>query len=652
MNSGSMWGISSAIVVDDAFGPPTRGAIQADDKDKWIEHVSRTEDAQQHLFTAFRETGLENLEDLLVELTSNHKHITTLWDHYNNKTLDAVGLHILFETFSLLWTGKAEKPLLVCNALEQFVGPGKVQKFWRMEDAVNAMAEVDVAFIDFFLDDNEKDDGALQRIRNHKDHLAKAKLLFFMSSRASLETQHRVRQIVGTRAAFFEVMSKAQIDMAWVVAKLNFKRSSYLGNKSLENVVHVLVDAARQAAKEFDSQFEKVEIHDLRLLDLARLAAEGESVAAYLTWLASESIAAKIRRISGAKIKSTTIDPAEIGFSGQVKQGKVLFDLFSEVVFGPAHAAAEIIHFGEVLTPKPPRRRISRSAYIKDRTSFRSSSHAVAGAGIRRVGRSTWLAGGDSGVTTLPARVFAPNTFLLVLTPACDLVRCSPTKNVLCVVGTARDFSDVRNQAKEKLYGKHAEGLRHLLRVDEPRSPVLITWNKDQTLTLTVRELLSGNFKRVAQMNELYAQEVKEEVLRELGRVGTPIDPPPIFAMRATLRWRSANNRPWSEAKVGEGSFHSAILSYSEQPKESATVVLSEDFKKWVDTQITLGLNGQAIPQKLQNCLDSLKKSNQFILRGNFVAKENELVVRVASDENGANMNGVMLDVALSPEIL
>jgi len=220
------------------------------------------------------------------------------------------------------------------------------------------------------------------------------------------------------------------------------------------------------------------------------------------------------------------------------------------------------------------------------------------------------------------------------------------------VLGTARDFSDVRSQAKEKLYGKHPEGLRHLLRVDGPHSPVLITWHKDQTLMLPVRELRSGSFKRVAQMNELYAQEVKEEVLRELGRVGTQIDPPPMFALHATLRWKIGNNLHWNEASVEEDSFHSALLSYSEQPKESATVILSDEFKKWAETQIAQSLNGQAAPSKLKNCLDALLQSQQFVLRGDLAVKKNELMVRVASETNGANLNGVILDVALRPETL
>ena len=142
-----------------------------------------------------------------------------------------MGLEILFGSFALSWIGKAQKPLTVCEALATFVGADKVQKFWRMEDAIGAMADADVAFIDFFLDDNEQPDVALQRIRNYKLQLGKAKLLFFMSSRASLETQQQVREIVGKRTAFFGVVTKKELNSAWVVAKLSEKRASYLGNK-------------------------------------------------------------------------------------------------------------------------------------------------------------------------------------------------------------------------------------------------------------------------------------------------------------------------------------------------------------------------------------------------------------------------------------
>lgn len=107
---------------------------------------------------------------------------------------------------------------------------------------------------------------------------------------------------------------------------------------------------------------------------------------------------------------------------------------------------------------------------------------------------------------------------MLVLTPACDLVRCEMSTQVLCVLGVAQEKSDIKAQTLEKLYGKHETKVRHLLK-PEGRSPELITWQKGQTVMLPVWRL-QKEFQRVAQMNEFYAQEVKEEVLREIGRIG------------------------------------------------------------------------------------------------------------------------------------
>lgn len=656
-----MWGISTAVVVDDALGPPGEGSLHAEDKNAWIDFVSADTTAQAVLQATFVDTGLTDLDELLSELTSHPDHIAALWIHYTDETLATAGLDLLFKTFALDWTGKAEKPLAVCAALASFVGEQAVKKFWRMEDATAAVAQADVAFIDFFLNDNESVSDALQRIRNHKTDLGGAKLLFIMSSRAAIDTQQQVRQIVGSRTAFFEVMAKTDVETAWIIEKIRSKSSSYLGNKSLENVVRELVAATDDAAKEFEAQCDDLEIHDLRLFDLARLANEGESIAAYLTWLSSESIAAKIRRIGSTKIKNTAIDAGAIGFTGQIKQGKVLFDLFSEVVFGPGHPPGEPLHFGEVLVTKPHRRRqsripplnaertVARSGSLPKHTSpMRAALSAKSAFARRRLERESVQS--LRALATVNQQSHEPARYLLVLTPACDLARCSPSKMVLCVEGTSQDMSDVKVQAREKLYGKHSQGLRHLLTIDGLGSPVLITWNKNQSLMLSARDIMDGNFKRLAQMNELYAQEVKEEVLRELGRVGTQIDPPPAFALYATLKWKVGATA--HEAATGNDSFFSAVLSYSEQSDDkSPTVILSDEFKKWASSRVKESLNGQSTHAKLQNSLNVLTQSSQFILKGDLTFRKNELLVRVADDKNSKNQGGVILELVLSSDL-
>lgn len=657
------WNISSAVVVDDALGPPSQGALDPADKQDWIKFVFEDSQAEAALMSAYTHTGVADIEALLIELTSQQLLIVNLWDHYNNKTLAVAQLDILFRSFLLKRIGKAEKAQIVCDVLDSFITPHRVQTFWRLEDAVTAMAQADVVFVDFHLDDNEGVPAALKRITDNKEHLAKAKLLFFMSSRAAIETQQRVRDIVGMRTAFFEVMAKKDIEAEWVTSKLRAKLSSFEGNTSLQNIVHALVLATRGAADEFDGQCKNLEVHDLRLLDLARLATEGESVSAYLTWLASESIAAKIRKISAIDIKTVALDASAIGFTGQIKQGKVLFDLFSEVVFGPGNSDVEPLRFGEVLSPRPLRQSFAKGQRkIASLKTFRagsrsSSTHTTNHPSTLFKHRAMLRMESQDEKTHARASYryrqsseASGKRYLLVLTPACDLVRCSPSKTVLCVEGSAQDFGDEKMQSKEKLYGKHTQGLRHLLKDNGAASPALITWHKDRTFMFTVRELLCGDFKRVAQMNELYAHEVKEEVLRELGRVGTQIDPPPVFALHATIKWR--NGIVEHNADTGTESFYSAVLTYSEQRdakggvEKCPTVVLSDEFRKWVESEITTRANGTALPVKLANCVKSLMESNQFILKSDLCTKKNELQVRVVNDSNGKFPANVLLDVA------
>lgn len=221
---------------------------------------------------------------------------------------------------------------------------------------------------------------------------------------------------------------------------------------------------------------------------------------------------------------------------------------------------------------------------------------------------------------------------------------------VLCVLGVAQEKSDIKAQTLEKLYGKHETKVRHLLK-PEGRSPELITWQKGQTVMLPVWRL-QKEFQRVAQMNEFYAQEVKEEVLREIGRIGTQIDPPPSFALQATLRWKIQDNGNWQVERTGKGRFYAALITYSEQSrKQSSTVILSDEFKKWAITIISESLNAHPPHIKLSNGMKTLKDSRQFILKKGGVFTSSEFALKFVEDLTAGSSpeNSVWIDITLSP---
>jgi hypothetical protein len=588
------WQYQSAVVVDDALGPPPPGGVSSDDKNAWIDLVGADEPAQAKLLDSFKDLKCADFDSLLERLTSDVAQLQALWQAHEKATLTDVGLEVLFKTEALNRRAKAQKATLVCETLRALVGDANVKAFANMKDATPHLETTDVAFVDFFLQEGESPEAALERIKNAATVLKKPKLLFFMSSIASLETQGKVRDLIRTKSAFFEVMLKSDIDDEWVRGKLKAKADAFEGNMAVQALVDNLATNVSKATDEFLAQCELLELHDLRILDSLRLEAENESLSAYLTWLFSESLAAKTRRLSGALAKQIPIDAKAISFTGQIQQGRVLFNLFSEVVFGPAQEADAPIRFGELL------------ALSSD-----------------------------------------PNSYRLILTPACDLVRCEASKKVLCVVGAGRDFNDAKSHAGARLYSK----TQHLLVDLERRTSKLLSWNIDDVQTLPVSELSGEAFKRVAVMNELYAQEVKEEVLRQLGRVGTPIDPPPAAALRASVRWKVGDQLCGEDTPSDE--FLSSLLTYTEKlekPYKAAGVVLSDAFKGWLKQKVSNSHGTTAMVSKLVNSLNAVDQV-YFPLNASMSWNFNgDLWIRVASlstaQDEAAQMKG-LLEVTL-----
>lgn len=600
--------IIQAVVIDDALGAPARGTVAPEDKDTWADAVNGDVAVQTLLRNLIYDGGGPELDEMLGELTGQNAKLDALWGEYHNGNGAPARLDLLFATANLQRDTKLEKAQTVVDKLSSMLGAQNVYQFSSIAAASTALATADVAFVDFYLSNSEQEGTAIERITNSADVLRLPKLLFFMSSRASLEVQSSVREKVGVRSAFFDVMRKTDIEPEFLASKLEAKRASYAGNKALESLINDLVKSTEDALKEFVSECDELELHDLRLLDLARLDAEGESLGEYLTWLFSESVAAKARRLALPATGEKSIPKDAIGFTGQLGQGKVLSNQFSEIVFGPAVRQGKTVRFGEL---------------------------------VRRKGTEKYL---------------------LVLTPACDLQRCEPTKPVLCVEGAGETFIGSKAFAKEKLYGKQDDGrLCHLFTRSEDgkTASTMITWKQAQVIMPTVKELSTDDYERLALMNELFAQEVKEDVLRALGRVGTQIDPPPTMALHAKVRWKW-DGKQYKDNDAPKDEFISAVLSYSEQTDgvdrvKKPILILSDEFHLWLRARVEADpppgdppIGG--MPTKLRNSLNDVLTRKQLSLGANFTFKLNELTVRVHEVGEAAPQATGFLMIDLWPE--
>jgi hypothetical protein len=598
------WVYKTAVVIDDAFGPPTAGSVSSDDKDLWVEFVLKNGDASIELMKAFEHLKQHRVQDLLAMLTASTDHIQDLWDHHQKSQLPETGLKTLFATESLNRQATSEKAVLVREFLIKEIGQENVQTFYDLPSAQDALTQADVAFVDFFLDKNERPEEALARIRTHKDALRRPKLLFFMSSRANIDTQQRVRNEIHMRSAFFEVMDKKEITEGLVREKLVRKVTDFEANQALERVVMMLAKSIRDATEKLEEATETLEIHDLTLLNLARLEAEGESLPEYLTWLFSEFVAAQARRNSQTQ-DLVALNPKQVGFTGQLRQSRVLFELFSEIVFAPGRATNDQLRFGEVLHSQK-----------------------------------------------------SPNEYLLLLTPACDFARCEDDLEVLCVRGEAAPFDGPKGHASRRLYGKAGSVLCHLRVHPEPdpggSKYSLITWDTKSAFTRRISELKGNVYARVQVMNELFAQEVKEDALRSLGRVGTQINPPPAAPLNATARWKVGNDQNLHKVTTPDDAFLAALVLYSERPAigkddtvKGPLIVLSDAFRTWLKREMESSFNGGAVDPKLLRCISDLEQE-YFQAKPSFQFKQNDLSIQILQvNEQLENKLAALLEITL-----
>lgn len=207
-----------------------------------------------------------DVDDLIAELTGNTEHLADLWMSIQNGQLQEAHLNILFSTAQVQMSAKSNTARTVVQVMEKLCGPANVSSFCDYETASDALKSADVAFVDFYLNNNDNEADALDKISNESERLAGPKLLFFMSSVANLDTQRKVRAKIRRKSGFFDVMEKQSITAELLQAKLHLKAVSYRSNLSIKSIIEQAITAARESVDYFEHKCEELEAHDLRLL--------------------------------------------------------------------------------------------------------------------------------------------------------------------------------------------------------------------------------------------------------------------------------------------------------------------------------------------------------------------------------------------------
>lgn len=549
------------VVVDDEFLPANLSTIGAEAYTAMFQSIAEN-DAQLEQFKLALGSKEDNPAILMEKVLPGQ--LQRLWDAYDaGKEQELLGP--LLSDFAMRRRTNRSRVDSLVQILRAMYGV-EPRTFGTLEEAKPYLAGCVLAFIDFYLSDVNSPEEAHAKHRLAKDELsakfsydAKAwpKLVILVSSALP---NHRglatFRSVTGIKSAFFQTLDKNNIQNAFVESTLKRCMEQYLAATKLNAYLEVVQASVMEVAKELNDEVSKLELHDLTTLKSLRLDAESESVQAYVTWLLSEAMAAKLR--SSAPLQQPTL-PAESDFAvldGKLLPGSVLFELFSDIAIAPLPTTEGPPHiaFGDVL----------------------EKIQAAGGDGVRRL--------------------------VLAISPACDLVRCPIDYEVLCVHGTLLDSSPSLQELLSKAYqfGKGHLVLKHTEGGEQQFSR--IKWEAKKFSTIPASQLQTATaFKRMARLSEIFTQEVKELVLSHVARVGTPIDPSFSIAVQALVRIKInvGPGQPAIEYASNSDAFDfvSGVLAMgreastegdveSESKSLEKTVIFSRQFRLWLQGEL------------------------------------------------------------------
>ncbi|AWV06258.1 hypothetical protein [Marilutibacter maris] len=388
------------------------------------------------------------------------------------------------------------------------------------------------------------------------------KIVVLISSRMPNQSELVLfREATQLRAAFFNSLRKNQISQQRLEDEMKRWEASYVAAAELDRYLQHAGEAVNAAATEVRRNIDRLETHDLAMLDAFKLTAEQETLQSYVTWLIAESLASRLRRQETLQAPLLTNRISNAPLDGKMMPNSVLFEMFADVATSPA-ATESTISFGDVFS--------------------------VTGAGSES----------DT------------DHWVVAISPACDLVRCDASYDVLCIRGQAsKAASNLKSMMgfKNALFGKGS----HVMRYQGKRGALKyahVHWDHTQGLhSVKASDLIAGKtYRRIARLSDAFAQEIKELALSHASRVGIPVDP--AFAIAATANVRMRLKRPVRDGEIIEHEqclagedFTCAVASRAKvidgvRTKLETMLVLTPQFVSWLHEEFL-----EQVRQKLGN---------------------------------------------------
>ncbi len=481
-------GIRKAVVIDDVFDAVPR-PDELDDGD-WS--------------TFFDDLGADG-----------HNLLADLYPGYKDVPLD--DLRISQDFISVVWENRKNLPPAACDPLFSEYETTNATERTGLDSLVTALGELgltcttmgrepdeeakeaDLLVVDLFLGYQQSEDDmdrAVCRVKELVEDRVQTPPLVILMSRSSqlLAKRNDFRDNAGLLGSTFRVISKADLAKDGTLETMLTRLAKhYEDAKRVAGFVNAWDAGLDQARKSFIRILRRLDLPDLAQIRALLLDFEGQMLGEYLLDVADRVLQHEIESQFSTILASQELNKIDLRKypAPHLTGSPDLQELVHKMIFQHVERQklsysgdAPQIQFGDVLRCKDEK----------------------TGAAAKEV--------------------------LLVVTPACDLVR-SGTKHVLVLPGAlialaARDWS----------YGTTMTKIPILMSSDGSRN--WIKWNLKGRQTIPLETLYERlreekGYEWLGRLREIYAIEIQQKMLADMGRIGQPANPPATFPVSISL---------------------------------------------------------------------------------------------------------------------
>lgn len=559
-------GVKSVAVIDDVFDD----APHPDEVDDlaWSTFFDDIDEETEH---TLNELHPEYAGQSVDDLKQSSGFVRALWQHRMRPDLAAVrNLLDEYENRSRIERQQLDAFVL---GLEAYGLSCSTMGREPDEQAKRA----DLLFVDLFLGHQQSDedmDRSIQAVGDLVEHRAANPPLVVLMSRSPRLQQKRndFRDRAGLLGSTYRVISKAELFQKDRLEAMLTRLASHYGDaKRVAGFLHAWNAGLDRARLRFVAGMRRLDLSDIGQIQTLLLDTAGQSLGEYLLDVADGVLRHEVENEDGtisAAIELNRIDIAK--YPGPHLEGTP--DL------------QEFVH--RMLFVHSDRLRLSE----------RDGNVQLRFGDVLR-----WTSGAES----VPDRRVS-----LVVTPACDLVR-RRAERVLLLSGTLEELQPTQ-------WSYRANPVRTAIVILASGERKWIKWNLKEVKALDWSDLDTlindeGQLERIGRLRGIYAMEIQQRLLADLGRIGRPANLPVPFRVAVSVFYVDSRSLA-RRLDVPEIVSAACYVGRDGDSKPVHRLVLTEQVCDEIEEAVRV-LNDDAVHCSAKRSLAALKADGDFFAR-------------------------------------